>query len=799
MSTRFSQWRNTDYVGLPTETYLQSGLVQDQRIETELQKSSAALAEYKSLQAVGANAQAYQNQIMSELKTRLEGLAKENLKSPDALMKMQSIIADPTFVGGLKQIAKDTEYFKLAQKAAMDYEKESGNRINATPFYRAYNELMNETGDPTKFNATRFAGMESVPKYLEIQKEVDAVIKEMKPGTRVWDYTKGVYDVIKTREELTPDRILNAVQHEFRSRKDIQSQLQRNIEYDSYSSGNSTIERGTELRNGYATAYDNVTRELDSYKTNPTAFKKKYKLSSDEDVQSTIAALENQRKQYDSLRTLDPRTLLAQKAISDSAMASASVFAYTKDSMKQTANPLRVIDYRAMKAQQQIDELTKLANGNTAIVDMGLQFAENAAEVDKKIENNDFIRELIGSAGIDVSKYETPEQTKARLNMERSPRSNWEALAQQDKKRGIIYSTNWFGNAPDFNNPQLKKLVGDLAQKFGYREGLSSEKNPIDFLKNVYRKGNHMGVGVINSNFDSERITKGIATGAGNVYINNKLVTDAEKTTYLNMLNNPTNESKGINLSKSATPIISVRMDGKPVANYRHPVTGDMISYELPGELSRGMAEVGKLMQAKSDINYGFGKNKPITIEIPGIQTTKGEVPGTAHSFTAARINDGTNNLVMFKDADNPRLVTMGIGLIHKVASAMADYDINKYPDNEKVKLYNKAIEKINSQFESNIKRGSDGNIQLIPGLESTKIQVKNRAGVATWIDLGAHIFIPNRSIDKLEDLGDIKVGIADEQFAIKSGKGYIRVGGTFSENDVGSAGLRKYGQNLIN
>ena len=120
MSTRFSQWRNTDYVGLPTETYLQSGLIQDQRIDTELQKSSAALAEYKSLQAVGANAQAYQNQIMSDLKTRLEGLAKENLKSPDALMKMQSIIADPTFVGGLKQIAKDTEYFKLAQKAAMD-------------------------------------------------------------------------------------------------------------------------------------------------------------------------------------------------------------------------------------------------------------------------------------------------------------------------------------------------------------------------------------------------------------------------------------------------------------------------------------------------------------------------------------------------------------------------------------------------------------------------------------------------------------------------------------------------------
>ena len=86
-------------------------------------------------------------------------------------MKMQSIVTNPTYIQGLKQVAKNTEYFKAAQKAAQDYEKESGNKINAAPFYKAYQELMNETGDPTKFNPNRFMGLDSVPKYTEIQKE----------------------------------------------------------------------------------------------------------------------------------------------------------------------------------------------------------------------------------------------------------------------------------------------------------------------------------------------------------------------------------------------------------------------------------------------------------------------------------------------------------------------------------------------------------------------------------------------------------------------------------------------------
>lgn len=799
MSTRFSQWRNTEYVGLPVESYLQAGLVQDQRIESELQKTSAALAEYKSLQAVGANAEAYQNEIMSGIKGELEALAKENLKSPEALMKMQSIISNPTYVGGLKNIAKNTEYFKLAQKAAKDYEKESGNKINAAPFYKAYQELMTETGDPTKFNPNRFAGLDSVPKYMEIQKEIDDVVGKMKPGTKVWDYKKGIYDIVRTQEELTPDRIANAVKHEFGARKDIQAQLQRNIEYDSYSSGMSTEARGQSLRTAYSTAYDNLTKEVEAYKTNPAAFKAKYKLSSDDEAKQTLAAIENQRREYETFKGLDSTALLAEKSIRDSAVASASLFAYTKESMKKTVNPIDVLNTKLAWQDKKLAEMAKLADGNTATVDMGMEFAMNAPEVEKKIESSDFIRELVGSAGIDIRKYETPEQTAAREQFEKSnPKSNWELFAKQNKK-GIFYSTGWGSGINDVKSPQVQKLVADVAAKYGYDPRLSSEKDPVEFLKSVYRKGNHMGVGVINSNFDSDRITKGIATGAGTVYVNGVAVTDASKQTYLNMLNNPTNDSKGINLAKSSTPIISVRLDGKPVANYRDPNTGDLISYELPGELARGMGELSGLMKAKSDPTYGLGKNKPITVTVPGVLTTKGQVPGTAERFTAARLNDGTNNLVMFKDADNPAVQVLGAGAVHKVAAAMADYDINLYNEADKVKLYNKAIQKINDLYQSNLVKDPEGRVSLGESPESKLLQVKNSKGLVTNVKLDKHLFIINRAIDKAEDIVNLHVGIGDPNVMMQNGKGFIKVGGMYSENHVGQQGLKKYGEALTN
>lgn len=773
MSTRFSQWRNTEYVGLPVESYLQAGLVKDQRIDTELQKTSAALAEYKSLQALGANAEAYQNEIMSGIKTQLEDLAKGNLKSPEALMKMQSIVTNPTYIQGLKQVAKNTEYFKAAQKAAQDYEKESGNKINAAPFYKAYQELMNETGDASKFNANRFMGLDSVPKYIEVQKEMDDIISKMKPGTRVWDYKKGVYEYVKKETELTPDRILNAVKYEFGARKDLQLQLQRNIDYDSYSTGSSTEVRGQELVDAYGKAYDNTAREIDTYKTNPTAFKKKYGIKNDAELNGAVTALQNQLNEYDNLRKLDPRSALTQKAITQSAIASSSVFAYKEEDLKKTVNPMDVIAAQAAARQKQIDELSKLAKGNTAILDMGITFGQDAEALENKIKTNEYITELAGAAGLNGSKYVVSLRTE-----DQNPKSK-SAMAAT----GVI-------TLPKLTNEQYKNnresIINEVAQKYGYKKGVSAEPTPEAFLQNVYRKNNHMGKGVYNSNFDSEAITQGISAANSAVYVNGIMVTTDEKNQYLNMLNNPTNESKGISLAKSAKPIISVRMDGVVVANYRNPAKpNEVISYEVPQSLAYGFDKLKELTVAKSNPTYGLGYTKPIDVEVPGVMTTRGEIPGGRTQFTAARVGDGTNNLVMFKDAANPKLIGLGVSLIDKVAREMADYDFNKYADADKLKLYNKAIEVINNNYSSNITKGPDGRNSIANSPEGRTIMITKSDGTKKFVDLGNNVFIINRGLKSLNDLTDLRVGMGDPNYKVQTGKGFVNLGGSFGEDPV--------------
>ncbi len=461
MSTRFSQWRNTEYVGLPVESYLQSGLIQDQRIDTELQKTSAALAEYKSLQAVGANAKAYQSQIMSEIKAQMEDLAKQSLKSPEALMKIQQVVSNPTYIQGLKQIAKNTEYFKAAQKAALDYEKESGNKINAAPFYKAYQEMMNETGDPTKFNANRFAGLDSVPKYIEIQKEVNETISKMKPGTKVWDYKKGIYDYVRSEEELSPERILNAVKHEFNNRVDLQTQLQRNIDFESYNLGVSADIRGNQLKETYGKTYNNLTAELESYKTNPAAFKKKYGIQNDEQLKSTVAQLEDQINEYSGLLKMDPRSILTQNAIAKSAIVSGSLYAYKKESLKKTVNPIDVVNAQAAARQKQIDKLDKIAKGSTAMIDMALTFGQDAAVQENKIKDGSYLRELAGSINMDIKKF----------NIAGGPVRQYKgAVADVAGGQGFI---DLIRGTTEADKKQKQELVSQLAEKYGFKKGVS--------------------------------------------------------------------------------------------------------------------------------------------------------------------------------------------------------------------------------------------------------------------------------------------------------------------------------------
>jgi len=763
MSTRFSQWRNTEYVGLPVESYLQAGLVKDQRIESELQKTSAALAEYKSLQAVGANAEAYQSEIMSGIKGELEALAKENLKSPEALMKMQSIISNPTYVTGLKNIAKNTEYFKLAQKAAKDYEKESGNRINATPFYKAYQELMNESGDPTQFNANRFSGLDSIPKYTEIQKEINDVVAKMNADKRAWDASKGAYIQINTVEELGSKRIQEAVQYEFRNRKDLQAQLARNIDYDSYSTGVSTEARGEQIRSNYEKAYNTTTNQLDEYKSNPTAFIKKYKLGDAKNAERQILALQNQQKNYDQLRQLDPASLVRKELIDNSAYAAGVTFGYIKEDIKKTTDS-SVLQQRSFAHQEEMRQKDiKLAAGETAMVNMGAVMNPDADVMDTKLKNGDYLNDMAAAAGINPDKYSA-------------------SLSNRILKGIATAGTMQGGIASVFaNTQQTKSLIKDLAKKYGYVKGVSPHDNEEAFLKDFYQSGNYMPVGFQNANLDPAKVVKSINSAKGGaVYINNVLIQEGEeKASYINLLNNGDAETK-IKLGDTQLATFHLRPDGVTVASYRHPKTNALISYEVNDQMFADISQVTKAKYNNEFLNGTY--TKPVSVKVSRYFDTQG--PGGPYDeYTAAQVKDGTGNLTYFKDAKSPLVQGKGRDAIVEVARVLAHNDLSTYTEAQRVDFYNKAIKIINENYDKSFVKNKRGSISLDDGVFGRTIQLNDKNNKVVDVVLPANLYIINNKIEFEDDMssGDFAVGIP-RPLDVRTGKTMIKVGGNESE-----------------
>lgn len=783
MSTRFSQWRNTEYVGLPVESYLQAGLIKDQRIDTELQKTSAALGEYKSLQALGANAEAYQNEIMSGIKTQLEELAKGNLKSPEALMKMQSIVTNPTYVNGLKQIAKSTEYFKAAQKAAKDYEKESGNQINAAPFYEAYQQLMNEEGNASKFNPNLFANMDSFPKYMEIQKELNETVKNIKENKRYFDASKGAYIKVGSIEEITPERIRETVNYEFKNRKDILSQFNRNLKYDAFSSGRSLSEYGDEIKQSYANQASSYQKEYDDYQKDPTGYIKKqgkdvkYKPQYDAEMNNIKSTIERLNK----LAAADSETVARQRYIDNAAEEAVGIFGYKKETMDIKTDG-SVLQARAFARQDAKEAaLRKMVEGGTAIVPTGLMFAPDAKEVEAEINNGNYLIKLLESSGVDRKEYEKYKAVEI-LNKRASLPFAQRAKFTAENYGAIINAESAIKQVPITQN---KKLVEKIAVSYGYNPKVNVGVDPAEYLKTVHRNGNSQGVGIINKDVDAKELAMSISSAGAAVYENGVLV--KQKDELLNGINGANAADKAFNLVSSQLPLFEYSRDGKPVASFRHPTKENTkISYELTGELARGMQAVAPIMRVVNDMNYGrSGPVKPLVIEVPEAMTTTGRTANV--SYTGARLPVGSPGLTFFKNADSQLSRNYGERAIYQVAAVLnGNKSIDKLPANERLQKMNEAIKIINSGYLENMV--SDGAKQ---GTNIVKIPTSN--GIS-YLDLKESMYIIDNQFTNPDQIYNMQVGLPNE-IKKPSGKGFVTIGGMRNEVDALTPLLRAAGQ----
>lgn len=236
MATRFSRWNNTEYVPLPTDYYQMAIMQQEQMAQKQIDLAQQAMYQFRSLTPASKDAQAYYDQTLQKLNEELQSVGKMNLQTPEALAKINSLISNPQYLNAFRGVARDTENVKLAQKARTDYVKESGNDINAVEILQAMTGMANEQGDASKFNPNRFDNLSVIPKYIEIQPEVDKIIKEMKEKKGYRDFTTNNWVTIEKWEELSADDIRKAVLGQLGSRNDLALQLQRNIKYDAFRS-----------------------------------------------------------------------------------------------------------------------------------------------------------------------------------------------------------------------------------------------------------------------------------------------------------------------------------------------------------------------------------------------------------------------------------------------------------------------------------------------------------------------------------------------------------------------------------
>lgn len=708
--SRFNQWHKTDYLSLPVDYYMQAGLQKDQQIETELQNTTAALASYKSLQPIGANAQALHEQVLSNLKSEIQGIAKENLKSPDALMKLNSVINNPEYIKSLSGIARDTELYKAADTAYKEYVKKSGNNINASPFLEARMAMANEEGDATKFDPNRFMGLDAIPEYMEVQKEIDDVVSKMKQNGRIWDEPSGAYITTHSIEDLSPERIRTAVMHEFRGRRDIQEQLNRNIRWDAFSNNAPVSVQAKAHREDLAKQVSSIDTDLAIAKTDKAAFMKKYGIAKAEDINNVVNQLASHRQLLGNTAGMDDYNLVRNRYIDESVNASTAVYSNEKRSDRVKVNGIWLQDRQFAHAEKmekkRHENNMKVQFGQTMLMPDNINVDGSVTVDENKIKDKTFIVDMLRNSGMN------PHDLVQNGVLENDQPSTFVGQMLQgltNVNMALVERSLGFGggDGKDATNP---KGVKKLAEIWGYNEHRTS-LSPLQYLEQQYRANAHVGIVAANANIDGYAQARAIANAGKAVYVNGEMVTsDKKKQELLNKLTNMTGDSGGPRVSKSEMGLYGYRReDGIPVVSYN--IDGQKVSFELSGGMAAGLENMKAGFKASANRNYGIGTDAvdPADVDVPRLNTNHGVIG--YDSYTAARLNNGPG-LTYFKDASTLPMQMTGHSAIASVTRAL----LEQVPPKERpadgtpkyMEYVNKAVRLINDHFKGAIKEGQN-------------------------------------------------------------------------------------------
>jgi hypothetical protein len=641
MSNRFNQWSPTEYVPMPVDYYQQALGTNESLVQNQVDQAKQSMYALRSVTPTGKNAEALHEQIMNSINSDIEAVGKENLNTPEALSKINSIVSNPQYIGKLRQIYSMTEEAKKAHDTYVKSVETNGNDVNAVGYLKATKSLYGEQGDPSQFNSNLFTGTDVIPKYIEIQPEVDKAIEHMK-ASGYTDVKTGKYITTKEVEQLTPERIKAAAISQLQSRTDLALQLQHNVDYSAFQAGGLDKVVSSKLP-AIQAELDKTNAALTLATKDRNSFARKYGLHGDQIDQAIRYYKELAADGTETLQNIDnpqvQRQILINDSIGKHAKASSDLFSYYKEKLNIKADPYELqregaaLDLNTWKQKKAIEfeMFTKMANDQTDETQMGTSGALSGSEKDDlvKDKNGTWIKDLGIEGSIGNNGVPTPF----------TPEKNQTVGDNMNPMYGAVQE--YFYPTDKVDSKHLNEQVINKAKEMGWN-GTSDIKAATDFLHQAWAKNRSVSMpAYFNPSMDNKSIGTVLSSAFNGLSISkggSDLVGDDPKRLQVQ------NDIMGFLSDKATSGTVGSTSSFMTTVNprthklsftYTDPRDGQPVYIEMPSGWKRDFGNVEGLTKSILDPNYKNGSQsvnyggKPYTLfRLPESGTS--EVVGVA-------------------------------------------------------------------------------------------------------------------------------------------------------------------------
>lgn len=351
MANRFDTYVRTTYVPEPIDYYQLGVQGQEAEMGGKLQQMGNDLDTANNIMAAYTPDIQTKTQIIDSIRSQLEDVTRQNLTTPEAMVKFNKIINNRENIDKLAAVQSNAMEYQRLMKEMQDYEKETGNSINNTRLRAA----MEDYNRGTEFKSGFMRG-QSPGKYIDVVKDVQDVLKNVKGNVKNIIDIDGRWIVETEKESLELEDLMKRAGIQINDPK-YKRQLEDFMFHNAYTAG------GGDVNRGYKQYYDDVVGTLNDQieeVENARRFlnpKDKKQQKTLEELNGQLSALHNRRDQL--LNTDNYRGLYAGNFLGDLATRAAVPFVYEKTKQSVKANPYGLAETNHRYALQRQREKTK--------------------------------------------------------------------------------------------------------------------------------------------------------------------------------------------------------------------------------------------------------------------------------------------------------------------------------------------------------------------------------------------------------------------------------------------------------